>query len=35
MVLDTNHGVSDVSTGPITESNAKKSQQTFIFHLQN
>ena len=34
MILDKNHGVSNVPLGPITESKAKKSQQAFILHLQ-
>ena len=29
------HGVSNVSNGPITRSKAKKIQQTFILHIQN
>ena len=35
LIFDKNHGVSNVQTGPITRSNAKKIQQTFILHLQN
>ena len=35
LIFDKNHGVSNVQTGPITRSNGKKIQQTFILHLQN
>ena len=32
---DKDHGITNVSTGPITQPKSKKIQQAFILHLQN